>query len=507
MSTSEESKDGSEDLCYICYDEGSELNPFIEKQVCACKGSIKCHQLCLELSKLTKKCKNSKGTCSICKNSYNTETFLDESKWQIYEDRLYKYITCFKILDSNVVKHGEYYRLNICNNWYTIAEKGRYYEDSKDGIWEHYFPDETLFSIESYNKGKKHGKFITYWNDREICKSSIYVDDKIHGIQYIKPNPFYDIIIKNLFNYGIPIGIHTELLSLNDVDDMKLYRGKYENGLSHGVWTLYLFDVKDFSPKIFKKVTYKNGVLDGPLLVYHENGKISKEVHYKDGKKHGLRRSFNEKGNIREYMYFKNGVLDGPFCLFEYRNDKRFPFFKGQLKNGFHYGKHLLYESSNFPLQIYNYNDKGELNGPIYFYNPSGRMIAMFTFRNGILHGKQISNDTDELDFKIEFMAKNGLVSGKVKYMNSNKEIEELYVNQISLEDLEEIVNLDLLIKLPSYINENCYIIDNYLNSPLPCDCDEYEEDNYSFSFSYITESDYDIEYDRDYYRYRNRDY
>jgi antitoxin component YwqK of YwqJK toxin-antitoxin module len=513
----EESKDGSEDLCYICYDEGSDLNPFIEKQVCACKGSIKCHQLCLELSKLVKKSKNSFdtknsfGVCSVCKKYYNVSTFLDETIWQIYEKEMYKIITGFKISNSIVVKHGEYYKLNNTFYGYTINEKGRYYEDLKDGTWEKYYSyTDKLYSIENYNKGKKHGNFITYFENNEIYQSEEYINDKLHGIQYIKLSQKSNIIIRNFFEYGVPKGTHSEVLS-NCLEDIKVYNGKYVNGLRYGVWTLYSFQNYK-TVKICKRVNYKNGILDGQLLTFHENGKILKEVNYKDGEKHGLRRIFDEKGNLGEYMYFKNGVLDGPFCLFENIYGKIFPFFKGQFKNGIHYGKHFLYEHSKFPTQIYNYNDKGELNGPIYFYSPSGRMVAMFTFRNGVLHGKQISNDTVGLDLRIEFMAKNGLVSGKVRYMNSNKKIEELYVNQITLNDLEEIVDLDLLIKLPSHIDEHGNIIDKYLNNQIPCDydkCSEKEEEESLYSSydrrSYYTDSDYDSDYDRRYDRYLDR--
>jgi hypothetical protein len=52
-------------------------------------------------------------------------------------------------------------------------------------------------------------------------------------------------------------------------------------------------------------------------------------------------------------------------------------------------------------------------------------------------------------------MAKNGLASGKVRYTNSENKIEEIYVNKISLKELAEIINLEIVIEKENNTKEN----------------------------------------------------
>jgi len=504
------SEEGSDDLCYICYEEGTESKPFIKKQVCKCKGSIKCHQICLEISKFNTNpsiSKNFKNTCSICKTPYNVNSFLDECNWQIYEERNVKYITGIKITDEGIVKHGDYYRLENLMYIYSIAEKGSYYDNCKDGLWEHFHINGNLRSSELYHKGKKHGKFVVYFDNKEIYQEGEYVNDKLHGIYRVKLSSNSDIIFKNVYEYGTPIGIHAECLDYDIFEGMKIYRGSYVNGLRDGVWTLYNFAFGKIS-KPLKKVTYKNGVLDGKLCCYDKDGKICKEIHYSNGKKHGIRRLFNSEGNVMEYMYYKEDVLDGPFCITKIENNKIIPLFKGQFKNGNHYGKHFFYGTpSKIPTQIYNVDSDGNLDDSCYFYDYSGSLQAMFSYKHGVLHGKQIINDSYNLDFRLEFMAKNGLASGKVRYTNSENKIEEIYVNKISLKELAEIINLEILIVLPSYLDEFGSTIHRSLDfyPSEECYCDECIGKNYDDEYDsyYEGRSNYSGSDDGStYYRY-----
>lgn len=476
------SEEGSEDLCYICYDEGSESKPFLESQVCKCKGSIKCHQICLELSKLTTKpSSKSSDICSICKTPYIKQTFLDSSKWNVTTKDCYKTITGIKILENIFVMHGDYFRLLDRYNFYNIIEKGRHYEGYKDGLWETFDNNGNLNSSMSYVKGKKHGKFVTYFFDsKEIKQMGEYIDDKLHGVYRWKIQVEKDIVGENLFDHGVPFGKHTELLSYGIFEGIKIYRGNYNNGIREGTWNLYESMYGSF-PTLLLSANYKNGILNGPLKVYDSRGNIWKETNYLNGQKHGVRRLFNNR-KVTEYINFKNGVLDGPFCIFTETDNKIVPYFRGQFRNGNHYGKHFLYSNeTRMPRQIYNYNEKGNLDGPFYLYDGSGSLLLMHSFKNGVLHGKQIINNfEDSNNLNIEFMAKNGLASGKVKYMNHDNKIEELYVNQISIEELEEICDITFDIALPSHLDVRGNLIDNYLEfkTPQKCFCDQCIQEN-----------------------------
>jgi antitoxin component YwqK of YwqJK toxin-antitoxin module len=59
------------------------------------------------------------------------------------------------------------------------------------------------------------------------------------------------------------------------------------------------------------KETYKNGILDGLVEEYYENGKLSERSNYKNGKLNGLSEHWFDNGDKYIHEYYKNDKKNG----------------------------------------------------------------------------------------------------------------------------------------------------------------------------------------------------
>jgi antitoxin component YwqK of YwqJK toxin-antitoxin module len=64
-------------------------------------------------------------------------------------------------------------------------------------------------------------------------------------------------------------------------------------------------------PKV--KLTFKNGILQGPVVCYYENSKIKRKGEYLNGLFHGKWESWDEKGNKILEANYENDSLNGAF--------------------------------------------------------------------------------------------------------------------------------------------------------------------------------------------------
>ena len=70
------------------------------------------------------------------------------------------------------------------------------------------------------------------------------------------------------------------------------------------------------------EVTYKNGILDGSLNFYYEDGTICREANYIDGKLNGTSIDFNEDGTPYRIANFKDGKLFGKYTVYKEKFEK-----------------------------------------------------------------------------------------------------------------------------------------------------------------------------------------
>ena len=77
--------------------------------------------------------------------------------------------------------------------------------------------------------------------------------------------------------------------------------------------------------------TYKDGILDGPWIRYHDNGRLMSKGHYKNGKLYGPWVVYHENGQLMEKGDRKNFIPVGPYV---YYHDNGQIESKGEYKEG-----------------------------------------------------------------------------------------------------------------------------------------------------------------------------
>jgi len=121
--------------------------------------------------------------------------------------------------------------------------------------------------------------------------------DKKTG-QWIQYNPDGDIILINNYVNGLLEGIAMKMSFRNQVD----LKTTYKQGQLDGPWTAYKFG------KIIEQRNYLAGKLDGVTKVYDERTfKVKQETQFKNGVQDGYLKYYDENGNVVLSYEYKNG--------------------------------------------------------------------------------------------------------------------------------------------------------------------------------------------------------
>jgi len=168
--------------------------------------------------------------------------------------------------------------------------------------------------------------------------------------------------------------------------------------------------------------TLQNGILNGAITTYHENGEKSKSGYFKNNKKEGLFKEYDESGKISMEYLMSNDVLSGPYKIYyetgklsetgTFKNDKKHGLIidynefgeknaEYNMLEGMKDGIHKTFENGKLKIQE-NYTSDVN-NGPYaeYYYpeeNDSIVIINKGEFLNGNKHGL----------WKLSYKAKNG---------------------------------------------------------------------------------------------------
>ncbi|QMU63040.1 MAG: hypothetical protein GKR88_01310 [Flavobacteriaceae bacterium] len=86
------------------------------------------------------------------------------------------------------------------------------------------------------------------------------------------------------------------------------------NELFRGVVTYYYPN-----ETIFKKITYKKGVIDGVYQEYYKTGELKESGRYNNGKKNGNWKLYNKSGKIKSKGTYRDGEKVGIWKIF-YKN-------------------------------------------------------------------------------------------------------------------------------------------------------------------------------------------
>ena len=146
--------------------------------------------------------------------------------------------------------------------------------DGKNGLYEDFYPVTGVLktSIE-YKDGKKYGRFVEYYFNKNIKEEATLI------------NNIYDGARKKYYNTGV----------LKSEEN-------FSNGFKEG-WS------KIFTEKgiLKSEILYSSGKYNGPFNSYFSNGKPRKLYNFKNGLHHGELKEYYENGQLKFISYFKNG--------------------------------------------------------------------------------------------------------------------------------------------------------------------------------------------------------
>lgn len=97
-------------------------------------------------------------------------------------------------------------------------------------------------------------------------------------------------------------------IPFNGKVDEGLERGTIKDGRRQGLWEIY-----HSNGQLFIEVNYDNGLEQGPVTVFYQNGRLWKKGNYKSGVKDGSWFEYGNNENLRIKSEYKNGIEEGLF--------------------------------------------------------------------------------------------------------------------------------------------------------------------------------------------------
>lgn len=184
------------------------------------------------------------------------------------------------------------------------------------------------------NNGKRHGEWKKYFDDSDQVRyEGVFEHGKeIDTFKFYKPeqekpaaikvfNRKNDSVDMKFFDHKGRLESEGIIVDENREKTWKYYRKgnldqpimteEYQNGKLHGWKITYYSDGKPT-----EKTHYKQGLKDGELLIYGQNGQLLQKYNYKNDKLHGNSKIFNAEGNINSEGAYKQGLRDGEWRFY-----------------------------------------------------------------------------------------------------------------------------------------------------------------------------------------------
>lgn len=151
------------------------------------------------------------------------------------------------------------------------------------------------------------------------------------------------------------------------------------------------------------KGTIKNGLPNGLVTGYFDNGKKSFELTMKDGKRDGPGKEYFENGNLKSEMNIVNELREGQSITYYETGEK---YTEATFKNGVEVGDFIE-------------------------YNKEGKVIHSVKFTNGRAdYGKQINDLVSQADSLAHLYKSDEAIACYTKAIDINPKIAELYFNR-----------------------------------------------------------------------------
>ena len=177
----------------------------------------------------------------------------------------------------------------------------------RDGIWRKFYDNGDIRYEGEFQNGKEIGTF-TFYNQGSSYPSIVKIFSKKSDTATVK-----------FFNKS---RVKTT--------------GKMVGKKRVGKWIYYFEDGK----RVFSEENYKDGLLNGVVKNYYDNGNLTEVTYYKEGKKHGSSKIYTEGGVLIEDVNYVDGKLNG---LAKYFDIKGVIKEKGMYADGARAGKWEYY--------------------------------------------------------------------------------------------------------------------------------------------------------------------
>ncbi len=333
MSTEEPEKP----ICYLCHDEETTDNKFIEPQPCPCKGQLKLHKTCYDEIR-----SHDINDCSICKSPY--AHFVDgyaNIDTRIFVILNYEYKLQYK-LDTNFKKQGEQKLVEIETNIYDgqCTERLIQHVNFMDGLLHGVEktirpkflctralaftnPSNFIQREVNYENGKRNG--ITKSVYRDFISEIPWVNDTPHGTaRYVFTNG--QLKKEVIFENGKIMNNITTYRDDGSIEAIESYSNGQRNGKTVTYWPngkirseiIYINDVMnehtvhyDSNGIKISQLSYKDGAVDGEYLEFFPDGTVSKRGNYINNLRQGLFTEYHPNGQVASEYNYTNDIIIG----------------------------------------------------------------------------------------------------------------------------------------------------------------------------------------------------
>jgi len=275
-----------------------------------------------------------------------------------------------------------------------------YEKGKKEGEWIEWYDNETVKNIYHYSKDLLEGSYAIHDSATgQKVIEKMYKKDKLNGIW---KEWYLDNTLKLEYAYKDDNlhGLSVDYDSTGKKDSEKTFK----NGLKHGEWNFYNDDVELVHVEIYED-DLKNGLWytkdlvtrdihyeeyrDDKFIVrytehYYPNYQLKEKYAYKDSLPHGKWIGYYKDGETKHVKRFEDGKKQGKWQFFTengdvhtlelYENDKRNSewFKKGE-------GKDIYYQFWDMDSLISEYAD---------LHYPNGQLIEKISYKEGLKNGK-----------------------------------------------------------------------------------------------------------------------
>jgi antitoxin component YwqK of YwqJK toxin-antitoxin module len=284
------------------------------------------------------------------------------------------------------------YSLGFFNNYYEKDTSGVVYNASKltygTGEYKLYTPKMKVDFTGQYVQGLRDGKFTSWDGAGKITREEYYQFGKRNGLS---KSYHYNGKLKSV--------------------------GMYKNGDQDSIWNYYYEN-----GSIQRVSNFKDDELDGKYISYYSNGKIETDRNYLDGSRHGDYKYYNPDGTLILWVKYQNGVMMS--YTYPDKNGEMLPFTEVKDETA-----EVKTYYPNGTLALSFKVEKGLFQGRFEVFSPSGKLISVNTYVDGIQTGESMATyangnimfeckkTDDELDGIYKTYHENGKLAREINMM------------------------------------------------------------------------------------------